>query len=1234
MNPSRTYIRRWIASLVICLLPLSIQAYQRSSEADFIYAKRLYEDGLYDLAAEALERYIESFPDSPDLIDAAVLIGESYYADGDYKKARNAFQRLAMDYPDDQRSMRALTRIADCYLALNDRERAAKSLMRVPVFFPSSALAPSALVRASKILVEDGKWVQAEVPLQQIFKQYSDSPFQLEAHLLWGQVRAGQGRLNDAIKEAENVVTGTRNDSLRVEGLRLLATWFAELRYEEASERYWRQILEEYPKSKHGTEALIEVGNRRMRIGDLEEANSLFERALENSASPEAVITARIGLGDVLFLKKKYTESIAQYQAIEKEDRPDLLFRLALAHEHEGNSDKAITIYERLVNAEVGPLATAAAWRAAKLQNEQQRYHESAKLYLRAESLESDSFRRGRSRYLAAKASLEVDPQGCSDLIKDFANRYPNSSEIDDVMLLSAEANIRLKHFPVAVESLRELSRRYPLSPHADESVRRANYIEINIIRGDDPSAQIAALLSEIAGGMDARKISFKLGEIYLEDYKDFQKAADQFRTAINNPEMSAEQVQEANILLAESIWRGHEKKRLGDSGLGIRQSPELARERAEAVRELTSLKGSIVDERARSDIDFRINLLSIESRTGDDKIRFARNAWLDFLADHPESLYAPDAHLRLSRAFTRHLPEDSVATQTDPAIWYLETLRNEFPESDLIPETLILLAERYETVGQQRNAVEIYRDAAKHLESSWCVVANQRLAENRSLSVKERMEAMNFVKQRAFYNPAKVELQTTSVELLLETGDFKGAEQEAKSIIAQSDPGDSGLAIGNAAANPWSFTLGKAYQGLGRNQQAIDEYLRYLAFYPEGQNALDCHLRLGELREEESDAEAAIRHYSWLIERSDENELVQAARRRASRLLLNMGRYAEARTAALEAAGNAANIDSALHYAQIATICLYRTGKLEEAREEARGLRNKYAGLKDVDNAAARFYLEKGRWLSKTKQYDRAGKAYRQVIKKYSLSPWTPEAKFELARDYMIRKMPEKGLEILTSLPVSYPDHPIIGHVFMTLGNYYVENENILDGVTYYERVIGDEKYRELWPFVYNNLILSYRSASFYAGALKAVHSYLEKFPDAPDAFDKRFQIGQLYIDLGQLDLAIKQFRELKPIADVETEAACQFYIGEAFERQSRFSEAIIEYKKVDYLGKQTKLEWAITAIYNAGRCFEKLGETVKAEEMYQEIVERVGLSSPFGRKAQEQIDRLHQAYPTGADG
>jgi TolA-binding protein len=120
--------------------------------------------------------------------------------------------------------------------------------------------------------------------------------------------------------------------------------------------------------------------------------------------------------------------------------------------------------------------------------------------------------------------------------------------------------------------------------------------------------------------------------------------------------------------------------------------------------------------------------------------------------------------------------------------------------------------------------------------------------------------------------------------------------------------------------------------------------------------------------------------------------------------------------------------------------------------------------------------------------------------------------------------------------------------------------------------------------------------------------------------------EIGRLYMLMEQYELAMSHFRNIQPFTTIEQEAESQYYIGEALEKQSRYAEATIEYLKVDYLGKKTKMQWAVTALYSAGRCYEKMGRPEKAREMYAEIVTRKGLGDPLGRTAQEQIDRLRQ--------
>lgn len=1214
-----------ISAVILFLATLMSVGFAQSSrsESDFIYAKRLYDDGLYDLAAEALDSYIKTFSDSPHLAEASFLIGESFWHEERFEEARNAFQRVAMEYPDDSRAVRALTRIADSYEVQGQREKTIRALLRIPVFFPSSAAAPSSLVRASRILIETEKWNDAEAPLQQVIQQYAGSPEILEAHLLWAQLLAARGEYDGAIQEAGRVISSDQGGKLAVEALGLQGEWYSRLGRDSEADAAWQEILEAFPDTPERASALVRMGERRLRIGDARKAEPLFREAVETGSGEDLLRRSRVGLGDALFLLVRYEEALAQYTQI-KDPSPELNYRIALCYEKMARYGDALARLESVGRFGNDKMKSGAFWRRGFILDKLGRFREASEAYLSAEPLVEKPLMKAEVRYLSISSSIHADPEGALQECDRFSTLYPSSPRVDDIALDKAELLTSSGRYTEAVRAWRDLVRRYPASPLVHEARFRADYIETHLIQKGDPSTKVAGLLAEVAGGLDRRELALRLGKIYLNEYKDFAAAVSQFTSIIDDTTLAQTLRNQARDGMAEAIWRTFERSIYGDSGIRIEDEQKIRDAANGTSAQLIALLPKVNDPALRAETAYRITRLGEEMRDGEERIRYARQAWQSYLADYSNSTHAPESYFRLGEAFSAQVSGDTLDVFSDPSIWYLEVLRDDFPNSTWTDAGLLLLSDRYIKSGRGNEARLAYDRILQHNASPERVEACLNLLDLPRTDESQATSLITWLTSEGWYNPRVDEARREMANHYLVAGDYSAAQAQIDYLL-NLDPGvDAGMVIAGAVDYRYAYDLGRVAEGMGQQDVARRQYQQFLAHHPASSLAPLAHLHLADLRARQGYLNAAIGDYRWLVENPINPPATQEAKRALARLSLKAEQWEDVLKWAHAAEIGESNPDSALTFAEWSVEALYRLDRATEASKQRDVFKATYGKRPLAEDSEAHFELERGKLLSRKKQYSQAEDLYRRIIRKYESSRWAPEASYELGRDYLEQKQYEKALDILTGMPVTYAGNPVLGRVFWVLGNYYIESGNLMDGISTYSRVLDDSTYMDIWPQVYHNQIRAYKQAGFYAGALQANQKYLTAFPDAPDTFDRKMDIGLMYTQLGQYDLAITQFRAIQPMANVEDEAACQYYIGEALEKSGRLAEAVIEYKKVDYLGKRTKMQWAVTALYSAGRVLERLNEPGKASDMYKEIVRREGLGSPFGRKAQEQIDRI----------
>ena len=86
-------------------------------------------------------------------------------------------------------------------------------------------------------------------------------------------------------------------------------------------------------------------------------------------------------------------------------------------------------------------------------------------------------------------------------------------------------------------------------------------------------------------------------------------------------------------------------------------------------------------------------------------------------------------------------------------------------------------------------------------------------------------------------------------------------------------------------------------------------------------------------------------------------------------------------------------------------------------------------------------------------------------------------------------------------------------------------------------------------------------------------------------------------------------------------TAARAQFQIGECHFALEAYRDSIRELLKVDILFAYP--EWSAAALYEAGRCFERLRETGEANKQFRAVSERFG-DTKWAKLANDRLTRL----------
>jgi len=138
----------------------------------------------------------------------------------------------------------------------------------------------------------------------------------------------------------------------------------------------------------------------------------------------------------------------------------------------------------------------------------------------------------------------------------------------------------------------------------------------------------------------------------------------------------------------------------------------------------------------------------------------------------------------------------------------------------------------------------------------------------------------------------------------------------------------------------------------------------------------------------------------------------------------------------------------------------------------------------------------------------------------------------------------------------------------------------------------------------------------------------YLSAISDSDLWYQAQFGVGWALENQQQLEQAIVSYRPVIDRHQGPTAARAQFQTGECLFALKRLNEAVRELLKVDILYAYP--QWSAAALYEAGRCFQELGNPTNARKQF-ELVRTKHKDSKWAQLAEARLTELSQATLPG---
>ena len=278
---------------------------------------------------------------------------------------------------------------------------------------------------------------------------------------------------------------------------------------------------------------------------------------------------------------------------------------------------------------------------------------------------------------------------------------------------------------------------------------------------------------------------------------------------------------------------------------------------------------------------------------------------------------------------------------------------------------------------------------------------------------------------------------------------------------------------------------------------------------------------------------------------------------------------------------------------------------------------------IKNNDEIEAHIALERGIYYAQLDQ-KKARKLFEEVIEDYSSTEYADDAYLELAIMELGNKEFEKAETYLTTLLEQFPDSDLTNNVYLKLGSMNFSEGNFQDALEYYQKVIQRDTEGFYAMQAIENFALTCKAMGEWMLAIEAYQILIERFGSPEMTPQTIFEISYCYYMDKEYRKAIQLFKTIQDkFTDSEVKAEIIYWIGESYYGMKEYDQSIEALLKIVYDYSYLD-QWYVNANIKIAIAYEKLQKFDKARLFYKNVIERYGTNSNWGAEAKKLLDAL----------
>ncbi|MDE2028141.1 MAG: tetratricopeptide repeat protein [Candidatus Omnitrophica bacterium] len=470
-----------IPRIIVCLflgtafIGLSSPTLAQTTENDLLSAaQQAFNDGFSDVATRYLRDFLEKYPQSPNLPEAKLLLGQCDFLQGDYGKALSMFKSLSRQkdkrdeilfwrgesylkenrFAEAQHDYQAVIRqfpqsayVPQAYYSLGwsffeqkNFDQAKMVFLHLTAQFPGHQLSQDALLKIAECDYNAGRFQDAVGDFQAFTRKYPKSDHWCDANFDMAESLYYLGDLERALGLYQKTLNGSCGDGLKLAAFTAQGWIYIKLnKFDEAQKVFHKAEAKAKAKGLSDEEVLLGEANLAYNRGDYAKSLDLFTDFINNYPNSPHWAQGYLGRADVLYLLKRYEEARQDYLRLEGQQDQDILEKsqlgLGWTELKLGHLPLAIAHFQAVFDkAEDADTKANALIQMGDAYQESGQWDDAAETYGRVKKMYPGSSLMDYVLYRQAIAFLKsVKISASLDDFKTLQDKFPRSKYLEDI---------------------------------------------------------------------------------------------------------------------------------------------------------------------------------------------------------------------------------------------------------------------------------------------------------------------------------------------------------------------------------------------------------------------------------------------------------------------------------------------------------------------------------------------------------------------------------------------------------------------------------------------------------------------------------------------------------------------------------------------------------------------------------------------------------------------------------